>query len=393
MKQTLWIVSELFPPEETSTAYILGNVANTMVEKYNVKVICGPEVYDKRKKIDYNHVLQIDPSIEICRVHIPVVDKNTIKGKAEGIISSSYKIAKEIRRRVKREDKVLVVTNPFPIILFAAKLKNEIGFELNILVHDIFPENAKPANVYVPFKSLVKRMFAWAYSKADLCIVLGRDMKDLLSNKLTSFNHKPKIVIIENWGDVVNIIPKERNENDSIIIEYAGNLGRGQGLMRFLDNFKEAGNGQLQFDLYGTGAVEDSLKKKAAEEDISHVHFNGSYFRSQQNEVLNSCDMALVTLATGTYGIGVPSKTYNIMASGKAIIYIGDPDSEIYLLVRERNIGFAFSSEDDDGVKKFLSELKREDLPLIREMGKKARLIAVEEFSKEKILNKFFNIL
>lgn len=44
-KQILWIVTELFPPDETSTAYILGEVANAMVQKYVVKVICGPEIY------------------------------------------------------------------------------------------------------------------------------------------------------------------------------------------------------------------------------------------------------------------------------------------------------------------------------------------------------------
>lgn len=46
-KKILWIVTELFPPDETSTAYILGEIANTMASKYQVKVICGPEIYDK----------------------------------------------------------------------------------------------------------------------------------------------------------------------------------------------------------------------------------------------------------------------------------------------------------------------------------------------------------
>ena len=34
--QRLWIVTELFPPDETSTSYILGEIANAMVQKYNV---------------------------------------------------------------------------------------------------------------------------------------------------------------------------------------------------------------------------------------------------------------------------------------------------------------------------------------------------------------------
>ena len=49
-KQRLWIVSELFPPEETSTGYIMGEIADTLAEKYDVAVITGPEVYDPSRK-------------------------------------------------------------------------------------------------------------------------------------------------------------------------------------------------------------------------------------------------------------------------------------------------------------------------------------------------------
>ena len=38
-KQRLWIITELFPPDETSTSYILGEIANTMAKKYCVGVI------------------------------------------------------------------------------------------------------------------------------------------------------------------------------------------------------------------------------------------------------------------------------------------------------------------------------------------------------------------
>ena len=57
-----WIVTELFPPDETSTSYILGEIANAMARKYKVGVICGPEVYDKHKKFDNNNKFKLDES-------------------------------------------------------------------------------------------------------------------------------------------------------------------------------------------------------------------------------------------------------------------------------------------------------------------------------------------
>ena len=65
--QRLWIVTELFPPDETSTSYILGKIANAMVLKYRVGVICGPEIYDKRKKLDKTNSFRLDESIEVHR--------------------------------------------------------------------------------------------------------------------------------------------------------------------------------------------------------------------------------------------------------------------------------------------------------------------------------------
>lgn len=64
-KHTLWIVTEPFPPDETSTSYILGEIANAMVTKYQVKIICGPEIYDKRKKLDENNKFQLDSTIKV----------------------------------------------------------------------------------------------------------------------------------------------------------------------------------------------------------------------------------------------------------------------------------------------------------------------------------------
>lgn len=80
--QRLWIITELFPPDETSTSYIMGEIANAMVQKYKVGVICGPEIYDKRKKVDVNNKFKLDDSIDIYRTEATDLDKNTMKGKA-----------------------------------------------------------------------------------------------------------------------------------------------------------------------------------------------------------------------------------------------------------------------------------------------------------------------
>ena len=75
--KTLWVISELFPPDVTSTAFILGEIANLMAKKYEVKVICSPGIYDKRKKIDPNNKVRLMPGIDVTHVKGVDLDKNT----------------------------------------------------------------------------------------------------------------------------------------------------------------------------------------------------------------------------------------------------------------------------------------------------------------------------
>ena len=52
----IWIVTELFYPEETSVAYIFTRIANFLSKSYKVCVICGPKYYDHSKKEFFDYV-------------------------------------------------------------------------------------------------------------------------------------------------------------------------------------------------------------------------------------------------------------------------------------------------------------------------------------------------
>ena len=247
-KRILWIVSELFPPDETSTAYILGEIANAMVTKYQVKVICGPEIYDKRKKLDKNNNFKLDASIEVLRANGADLDKNTTKGKALSFLLMSKRLFALAKENIQKEDKVLMVTNPAPLVLMMGWLKRKRGFEWHVLVHDVFPENTKPAGLKLPMYGIFKRLFDNAYSCADQLIAIGRDMKSVLTRKTENKAHQPRIVVIENWADLHGIMPQPM-PTGKIILEYAGNIGRVQGLDKVIDNLPDT----VELHLYGTG--------------------------------------------------------------------------------------------------------------------------------------------
>ena len=366
----LWIITELFPPDETSTSFILGEIANACTAEYEVHVICGPEVYDARKKPDVEHPFLLDEAVSVIRAKGIGIDKNTMLGKSRAFVAMSRRLFRLAKKHIGAGDKVLMVTNPAPLVPLMAGLRQRRGFELNVLVHDVFPENTVPAGLPVPgfVYRMAKAVFDKAYSRVDRLIALGRDMAAVLRRKA---GPAVKIRIVENWADTDLVRPVPFPEGP-LTLEYAGNIGRVQGLDRLVSQLPA----DVELHFYGTGAMEDALKALGK----PNVHFHGPYFRSQQQDVLGACHAAIVTLSEGMYGLGVPSKAYNIMAAGRPIVYFGPLDGEIGLMVKEQGIGYlgwplAWDREE-----------------LLR-MGARARELAETRYAKPLILTKFLDAI
>ncbi len=393
-KQTLWVISELFPPEETSTSYIMGTLANAFVRKYNVRVICGPDVYDEKKSLNGRGV-KIDKSIKVFRLPRVPENKHSKLSRIKKFLLMSWRIYKKAKKVIKEGDKVLMVSNPFPLVILMGHLRQHRNFELSMLVHDIFPEGlytemSLPSFAY----KLLEKVFNKAYASTDKLISLGRDMNEILAKKVTKYKKRPEIVMVENWGDVENIKPEERRNIRCLRIQYAGNIGRAQGVGDLVELLHEADNKDIVFNIWGTGSTEEEIKYKVAELKMDkQVKFNGPYSRSQQQFVLNDSDLSIVTLVKGMYGLGVPSKTYNILAAGKPILYIGEKGTEIWRTVEENQIGYCFEPDDRIGIVDLLNTLSCEKLHLLKEMGARARKVVERKYSRSVILDKFLEVV
>ena len=58
-----------------------------------------------------------------------------------------------------------------------------------------------------------------------------------------------------------------------------------------IEDIQKAGNDNMEFHLWGTGAEENSLKDYTQSHGMNNVVFHGAYLRSKQSEVINSCDL------------------------------------------------------------------------------------------------------
>jgi len=399
MKKKFWIVTELFHPDETAVAYIFTRIAEKLSKKYDVNVLAGPEFYDK-DKISFSDNIKLNPNIKINRYGSLDINKNNLLQRTLNIILLSLKLANGIRKKVTKDDIILLATNPAPIILLAGFLKRIKKFELHILVHDVFPENTIPAGVFSSrrniFYKFLKFIFDKSYSFADHLIVLGIDMQKMMEQKISN-KTKCVISIIPNWSENSKIFPIGRKDSlisewkleGKIVIQYAGNIGRVQALLEFLDAFINCKNKNIHLVFCGAGALVPEIKKKIEENNLSNVSIFGAYSRDQQNEILNSSDISLVSLSKGMYGLGVPSKSYHILAAGKPILYIGDSGTEIFNLVKSENVGWAFDITKKEDLTSFLDSLNINHLDKYEEIGRRARKLSEEKYDEEVILDLF----
>lgn len=392
----VWIVSELFYPDQISTAHVMTEIARRLAIKQQVGVICGPPGYEQTYSMDAG---ELDGNILIHRVSIPSINKNKLVSRLFRLLLLSIKMFFAVLLKIKSGDRLIIVTNPAFLLLMVALLKKLKGYHLNVIVHDVFPENLIPAKIIqsdsFSFRMLSK-LYNAAYRRSDRLIVVGRDMKELMIHKL-GIEYSEKIEIITNWSDeYISPVPSfDRSAywgadlDDKVVITFAGNLGRLQGLPAFLDCLNKADNQQIVFILIGGGALHDELKNYVQTKQMSNVLFWGSRPRTDQQSYLNGSDICLVSLANGMYGLGVPSKTYNILASGKPILYIGDKGSEVDQYVEEHGCGWSFDWNEKGQLIDFLRSVDQSKTHKYAEIGSNSRNICTEFYTKNKVLPLF----
>ncbi|MEN0053978.1 MAG: glycosyltransferase family 4 protein [Mucilaginibacter sp.] len=395
IRNKVWIVSEIFHPEEVSTAYIMTCIAEKAAENCDVHVICGPVGYDKLTTNSDSNKFEFT----IHRVATPNFSKNSIVGRLFRLMILSLGMFYKGVSSIKKDETVFIVTNPAFIIPLYALIKRLKHNKLIILVHDVFPENLIPAKIINSsqniFYKTVKRIFDWSYKQANLLIVLGADMYDVMRTKT-----KPdqSIEIIENWANIEDIKPDEFSTNpviqkydlvDKVVFTFAGNLGRVQGLEFLFNIIKKVTNTRVHFLFIGGGALLDFFQAEVQRNGINSVTFTGHMDRREQNVFLNAAHFGLVTLSSELYGLGVPSKSYNIMASGKPILFIGNKQTEIARMVVKESCGYVFNEKEETELLNFFNNLNSSHISLAASMGQKARRVAELKYSKSHILEKF----
>jgi len=197
---------------------------------------------------------------------------------------------------IRKQGIVLVVTTP-PLLPFLVSFACHLRHAKCILhIDDVYPETLIATGL-LGQRNIVARVFFFMnkilYRSFERIVVLGRDMDQLVKNKLGRSNKH--VTIIPHWADLNlvkpapkanNVLLRELGLTDKFIIQCAGNMERAQGIenlfkaVEMLKNEKD-----IHFLFIGSGAKRSWMDREICDKELYNVTILDQ--RSRSDEIYN----------------------------------------------------------------------------------------------------------
>lgn len=393
MKKVI-VVSEFILPEQNSTGYFWHKIIQKMAQSAITDHISVIAPADEQYIPDH-----FDKKVELNLFDSPTYNKNSLISRVWGQIKQTHAFYKKIKGKLDSNTQVVSGTNPLFLMVLIAILKIFKPFKWYLLVHDVFPQNLVPAGILKKnsfFFKLLNIIFNCVYSQADHIVVIGRDMEMVLRQK----NYEKDITVIPNWVDFKEVDLRDKNDSElikqlnwenDIVFQFFGNIGRVQGIDHLVQAIQLVKHPQAKFLFIGGGSAVELVKSHIENnKKLNNVAYINELPSSQRSLGLSSCDIAIVTLADGMFGLGVPSKAYFSMAANRPILAIMDENAEVASMVKEHQIGWVDASNSPQQLAQLIDRIcdKEKTSKMIS-----PRTILEEYYHQDILLEKFIKTL
>ena len=341
------LATEFYPPDSSTTATYLGAIASAIALDMTTLVLSGTTGSAR------SPAAQGTPTvIEIANWNPP---KHALGRRVIAGTLLALRMFLAVYFRARRHDVVMSVTSPFTLpyaVTLAARLR---GARTTLLIYDLYPEALEVAGITSP-TSLIARVLrlanAWLFRSLSAIFVIGRDVAPLLL-RYPGVSAEA-IHFVPNW----TLLPIGFREPDlknplrnfspaQFVVGLCGNLGfthaprtvfEAARLLRHDD--------RIHFVLSGWGVGWAELRSLQSSENLENVTLMDPVPEDQLAEFLAAADAWIIPYRRNVAGVSIPSRLYNFLAVGRAVIVGTEANSEAGLAVSEENIGWIVPPED-----------------------------------------------
>lgn len=395
-----------FYPESISSSHLDENLRQAITDAGMEMAIFCPtptrgisldlrKEYRKRRK-----EMMFDGHVTIRRFSLYGEGKNSFLRALRYSLLCLKQFNRAVFSKDARSCDVMFITSTPPIkgaMLGLAKKFNHKPILYNL--QDIFPDSLVGTGM------THKGSFLWrigrlienfTYRSADKIIVISQDFKKNIMSKGVP---EEKIEVIYNWVDAESVRPVAKEDNplyeefglsrEKFTVVYAGNLGNAQNISILLDGAKKLP--EIQFAIFGTGGLEDDIRKRIAEENLQNVHMNPLQPYERVSQVYSLGDACVVSCKAGLGGSAMPSKTWTIMSCARPVIASFD-EGELKDILENNNCG-VFSHAGN--LEEFISAIRslKDNREKCVGMGNNARQFILNNLTKEVGTKKYVDII
>lgn len=384
------VVSQHYPPDPTTTATYIGEIAGTLAADRRVIVLSGSP----------NSATSGAANPQVIEIGGAGAPKDALVRRAIAISWLAIRMFLATFWRAGRHDVVFCVTTPFTLpygVMLAAKLR---GAATVLLIYDLYPEALLAAGLAKPSSltaRLIRHANALLFRRLDAIVTIGRDVAPLLL--AYPGTTAEKIHFIPNWTllpaayrDIAADNRFRAGRQTQLIVGLSGNLGFTHHprtvfeAARLLRN-----NGDVHFLLSGWGIGWNELRELQAKENLGNVTLLPPVPQHDLGDFLAAADVWVIPYRRNIAGVSIPSRLYNLLAIGRAIIVAAEPGAEAALVIGEEEIGWVVPPEEPVALAEALTNAAR-DRADVADKGRRAATAAAK-YSPEVALARYRDVI
>lgn len=385
------ILNQFFYPDHSATSQLMTDLAESLVEQgVGVTALSSRSRYQGGRPLPAREQFH---GVEIERAWATSFGKGNIARRLSDYLSFFIGATWRLARTTPRPDIVLALTTPPLIGLVAIVVGRLRGMRTVALVQDVYPDVAVALGTLSkgnPATRLLDYLGRMILRRADRIVVLGDCMRERIIGKIGEPNSS-RVDVIRNWADAKQFDGADEEKNPFVaehhlegrfIVLFSGNLGRVNEFRTVLEAARLLRERrEILFLFIGEGAQRSEIEDFVALHGLENVRLLPYQPRSQLRYSLRAGHALLVTLREGLAGLSVPSKAYAILAAGRALLYVGDGESDVARMVEEHGCGAVVAAGESERLAQVITSWADDRAGLL-EMNRAARAAFQKSFER-----------
>jgi hypothetical protein len=279
--------------------------------------------------------------LRVVRLPARTYDRANFRTRALWTARTNLGLLWAVRRELRAADEILFTGSPPFLLHFVMPVNLFLGKRLVYRITDFHPEclmaeiAESSGSVPSPLRAF-HRLTVALRRRVDRFEVLGEDQRQRLreigiADERIVLKRDPSPVAIPPGTPPLERPPELAGRR---LLLYSGNFGVAHDHATFVAGYRlhhRAGSGRVGLWLNATGARADLVEQALREEGLP-VYRSRPVPLDLLPRLLVTPDAHLITLRDPFVGYVLPSKVYGCLASGKDLLYVGSPRSDIHLL-------------------------------------------------------------